>query len=43
MEVWNDVGRKLKFLKVLAREGLTEKVTYEGKSEGDDRVGHAGI
>lgn len=43
MEIWSDVGRKLKFLKALAGEVLIEKETYEGKSKGDEGVGHAGI
>lgn len=36
-------GEEVEILKVLAREDLIEKVTYEGKSERDEGVGHAGI
>lgn len=37
------VWRKVEILKTLAREGLTEKLTFERRSEGGEGVGHAGI
>lgn len=46
-QTWNGdmkwCGDKFEILKALAREGPIEKVTFEGKSEGGEGVGHASI